>query len=77
MNIDKIQFQITGIDGKPLKTKFEMKDKLDIDGDYTILLKGAVFTEQGFSNQDGTINLLYKLAVSDAQVITDKIKKEL
>ena len=69
MNVDKREFQLTDLKGKPLKTKFEIKDKLKITEDYTILIKASVFTEQAFDNQDGTLNILYKLGVKDIEII--------
>lgn len=77
MNVDKIELQLTEDDGRPLKRKWEIGEILEMDGQYTILVKGQVFSKQDKSNNDGTVNLLIKICPSDLQVITDNIKSKL
>lgn len=77
MDVDKIELQLTEQDGKPLKRRWQIPDMLEMDGHYTVLIRGQVFSKQDKSNNDGTVNLLIKICPSDLEVITDEIKKGL
>jgi hypothetical protein len=63
--------------GNPLNTKFEIDEKLEMDKEYTILIRGTVFSENYTTNNDGSVNALYKICPSCLEVITDNIKKSL
>lgn len=76
-DLDQIKLMISNTKGNPLNVKFEIDDKLEIDKEYTILLKGQVFAESYTTNNDGSVNVLYKICPSELKVITDKIKKQL
>ena len=77
MEVDKIEVTLSETSGRPLKQKWEIKDLLNIDGEYTMILKGQVFTKQEKTNNDGTVNVVFKICPSDFEIITDEIKKAL
>jgi hypothetical protein len=77
MNIDLNKLMLSNEKGNPLGRKFEITEKLEMDKEYTILLKGSVFSESYTTNNDGSVNALYKICPSVLQVITDDIKKSL
>jgi translation initiation factor 2 beta subunit (eIF-2beta)/eIF-5 len=77
MNIDLNKLMLSNEKGNALGRKFEITEKLEMDKEYTILIKGQVFSESYTTNNDGSVNALYKICPSCLEVITDNIKKEL
>ena len=75
--IDLTKLMLSNEKGNPLGRKFEIKEKLEMDKEYVVLLKGSVFAESYTTNNDGSVNALFKICPSSIEVITDKIKKGL
>jgi hypothetical protein len=75
--IDQNKLMLSNTSGRPLNTKFEIDEKLEMDSEYTILIKGTVFSESYTTNNDGSVNALYKICPSDLQIITEQIKNSL
>lgn len=59
--IDKSNLMFTTIAGRPLNIKFEIDEPLEIDKEYIITIRGTCFKADMSSNNDGTVNMLYKI----------------
>jgi len=59
--IDKSTVALVGIDGRPLKEKFEISEPLEIDQEYIITMRVQCWKADMSSNNDGTVNVLFKV----------------
>lgn len=52
-----------------------LEDELKLENDYSVSLKGNCYKVEESSNQDGTINRVYKIKLFTAEVTSDDGKK--
>lgn len=67
-NIDQNKVMLSTIKGTPLNTKWEIPTKLEMDKEYIVILKGTVFSENYTTNNDGSVNALYKICPTEIEI---------
>lgn len=77
MEVDKIEVTLAETNGRPLKKKWEISELLRMDGEYTMIIKGQVFTKQEKTNNDGTVDVVFKICPNDFELIPEEIEKEI
>jgi hypothetical protein len=77
MDVDKIEVTLAETNGRPLKKKWEIPELLNIDGNYTVIIKGQVFTKQEKTNNDGTVNVVFKICPNDFELLPEELEKKI